>query len=193
MRRMTGSALIAALALVACTRADELPTGTQPVPMVKDSPAEMLADALVEADLAARTKDAAGLERALATIGALDARPMDPAAEAQLAHWQSQSPASLPPLRGRTLGPGFRKGTLTAGAAIRIEQTFLSGQKASVALSTPEGARLRLEVIDNTAQPICRDVAAAPVCEWIPIYSQRHLIQLTNVDRHDTRFYLVIE
>lgn len=193
MIRLAGLALVAASALGSCTHAGEVPVGSPPGQVTQNRPSEILADALAKADLAASTNDTKALARALATIGALGARPLDQTAQAELAQWQSQSPVTVPPLRGRTLGPGFRKGTLTAGADLRIEQTFLSGQKASVALSTPDRARLRLEVIDNAAETICRNVAMAPACEWIPIYTQRHVIQLTNVDRQDTRFYLVIE
>lgn len=193
MIRLTGLALVAVSALGSCTHAGEMPVDGSPGQVTQNTPSVILADALARADLAASTNDATALARALATMGALGARPLDPAAQAQLAQWQSRSPVTAPPLRGRTLGPGFRKGTLTAGAELRIEQTFLSGQKASVALSTPDRARLRLEVIDNTAATICRNIASAPACAWIPIHTQRHVIQLTNLDRRNTRFYLVIE
>jgi hypothetical protein len=40
---------------------------------------------------------------------------------------------------------------------------------------------------------VCQDVATTPACEWIPIFTQRHVIQLTNLGKQETRFYLVIE
>ena len=186
-------AMIMMSALASCAQIDEVAVVSAPAPTAKSSATVMLAAALADADVAAGTGNNGGLAQSLTTIAALDAHPLDPAAKAQLAQWQIQSPNTAPPLRGRTLGPGFRKGTLNAGGDLRIEQTFLSGQKASIALSTPGGSKLRLQVIDGAAKPVCQDVATTPACEWIPIFTQRHVIQLTNLGKQETRFYLVIE
>lgn len=186
-------AVIMMSALASCAQTGEMAAISPPAPTARGSATVMLAAALAQADMAASTDNDGGLTQSLTTIAALDARPLDPATEAQLAQWQSQSPDTAPPLRGRTLGPGFRQGTLTAGGDLRIEQTFLSGQKASIALSTPGGSKLRLQVIDGAAKAVCQDVATTPACEWIPVFTQRHVIQLTNLGKQQTRFYLVIE
>lgn len=158
-----------------------------------ESKAMALAEALAQADTAAKSGDAAGLAQPLAMIAALGARPLDPAGAAALADWQARNPDQRPPLRGRALGPGYRNGMLGAGADLRIDQLFLSGQKASIALSSPDGAPLRLQVIDGDDQPVCQHTAARPSCEWIPIFTQRHAIHLINPGRREARFYLVIE
>ncbi len=190
MMRLFALAATALSALVSCTPTME---GVTVAPLAKGSTAATLADALAKADAAASTGSDSDLAQPLAIIAALDARPLDASAQAQLADWRSRSPDTAPPLRGRTLGPGYRHGTLSAGGDLRIEQTFLSGQRASIALSTPGGSKLRLQVIDGAAKPVCQHVAASPSCEWIPVYTQRHVIQLTNPGRQKARFYLVIE
>lgn len=151
-----------------------------------------VADALALADKAARTGDDAALASPLATLAALGAQPLDDAAQSSLALWQAKAPDG-PPLRGRTLGPGYRYGTLNAGGDLQIEQTFLSGQKASIALFSPDAAQLRLQVIDGTSQAVCQHTAARPSCEWVPMFTQRHQIHVINPGRRKARFYLVVD
>lgn len=165
----------------------------QPEPGPPDSAAIVVADALAQADRAARADNDDALAGPLATIMALGAHPIDDAAQSTLALWQTKAPAKGPPLRGRTLGPGYRHGTLNAGGDLRIEQTFLSGQKASIALSSPDAAELRLQVIDGTSQAVCQHTAARPSCEWVPMFTQRHLIHVINPGRRKARFYLVVD
>ena len=190
MMRQFALALTVLPVLASCTPIAK----TAPVaPPAKASTAMIVADALAQADTAARADKDADLVQPLAILAALDARPLDASGQTQLADWRSRSPDTAPPLRGRTLGPGYHHGTLSAGGDLRIAQTFLSGQKASIALSTPSGTKLRIQVIDGAANPVCQHVAARPSCEWIPIYTQRHVIRLTNPSRQKTRFFLVIE
>lgn len=152
-----------------------------------------VADALALADKAARTGDDAALASPLATLTALGAQPLDDAAQSSLAQWQAKALDRGPPLRGRTLGPGYRHGTLNAGGDLQIEQTFLSGQKASIALSSPDAAQLRLQVIDGTSQAVCQHTASRPSCEWVPMFTQRHQIHVINPGRRKARFYLVVD
>ncbi|MDM7955267.1 hypothetical protein [Blastomonas sp.] len=166
----------------------------QPVAMPSDPATVRVANALVQADRAARSGDNAALTSPLATISALGAHPLDTAAQSTLALWQAKAPPdTAPPLRGRTLGPGYRHGTLKAGGDLQIEQTFLSGQKASIVLSSPDAAQLRLQVIDGASQAVCQHTAARPSCEWVPMFTQRHLIHVINPSRRKARFYLVVD
>ena len=66
-------------------------------------------------------------------------KPLDEASP-ELARWRAAA-AQEPPLRGPALGPGYRSGQLPAGRSEQLEQVFLSGKRASVALSAPSGAR----------------------------------------------------
>lgn len=189
MRRLAAWMVVAIPLMASCSQ----PALQPRAPVAQATNAMVLADALASADAAATSGKDADLAKPLAIIAALSARPLDAATQAELAAWQARSPETSPPLRGRTLGPGYRHGTLGAGGDLRIEQTFLSGQKASIALSSSTGSRLRLQVIDGTAQPVCQHVAERPSCEWTPLYTQRHVIHLANPGKQTARFYLVIE
>ena len=144
-----------------------------------------------EAEAAARQIPA--LAGALADVEALGGRPVDPADEAQLLAWRAQSGAPPIPMRGRTLGRGYRSGTITPGSNTVIEQTFLSGQKASIALSAADGKVLGLSVLDGKDQPVCREQSQRTSCSWVPLFTQRHTIRLRNPGPGEVRYYLVID
>jgi hypothetical protein len=167
-------------------------------PLSEVSPAEQtpetrLAAALAAADAAAATGDRPALVRALADIEALGGRPEDRDGEAQLVAWQAKSGTPSIPLRGRTLGPGYRSGTITPGSNMVIAQTFLSGQKASIAVSAVDGKPLGLSVLDGEDKPVCREQAQRASCRWVPLFTQRHTIQVRNPGPREVRYYLVID
>lgn len=193
MRRRTLTILVTACALVAgCA---SVPPGAPlagAVPATQ-TPGARLAAALAAADAAAATGDQPALVRALADIEALGGRPDDPAGEAQLSAWHAKSGAAPIPLRGRTLGRGYRSGTITPGSNLVIAQTFLSGQKASIAVSAVDGKALGLSVLDGKDQPVCREQSQRASCSWIPLFTQRHTIQVRNPGPREVRYYLVID
>lgn len=155
--------------------------------------AVQIAQALAEAENADRRGDVETLTRSVVMIRNLDAQPLDEAGKAQLAFWEAKLPEGLPPLRGRTLGAGYRSGVLAAGVDTKIEQTFLSGQKAAIAVSAVDGSKIGLHITNGEAQSVCNELAARPSCKWIPIFTQRHVIILSNPGRKKVKFYLVIE
>ena len=185
--------LLACFLAAGCTSGAVQAPGPARLPMADASPQERLADALAAADLAARTGDRAGLASALADLEALRARPLEPAGEAQLAAWRRASGFEPIPMRGRTLGRGYRSGTINAGSDVVIEQTFLSGQRASIALSSADDGELALNVLDGREQSVCREQARRSTCSWVPLFTQRHTIRLTNRGREDVRYYLVVD
>jgi hypothetical protein len=152
-----------------------------------------LAAALAAAEVAAVAGDRPALVRALADIEALGGRPEDPAGEALLAAWRETSGTTPIPLRGRTLGRGYRSGTITPGSQMVIAQTFLSGQKASIAVSAVDGKPLGLNVLDGKDQPVCREQSQRASCSWVPLFTQRHTIQVRNPGPREVRYYLVID
>ena len=193
MRKRTLSPLVLACALVAgCASlpAQRPPAGAEAAP---ETPEGRLAAALAAADVAAASGDRPGLTRALADIEALGGRPDDAAGELQLAAWQARTGAASIPLRGRTLGRGYRSGTITPGSNMVIAQTFLSGQKASIAVSAVDGKALGLSVLDGKDKPVCREQSQRASCSWVPLFTQRHTIQVRNPGRREVRYYLVID
>lgn len=102
--------------------------------------------------------------------------------------------AGEPPFRGRVLGPGYQQGWLDAGAEMKLEQQFLAGQRATVAVAGAVGkgnAPLVLTVAEPGETPVCRDAARA--CRWLPLYTQRYAITLRNTGAARVKYYLVLD
>lgn len=93
-------------------------------------------------------------------------------------------------VRGRLLGRGYQLGWIEAGAELKMEQQFLAGQPATVAVTAPGAAPLVLTVAEPGEQPVCR---AARGCRWRPIYTQRYAITLRNPGATRVRYYLIVE
>ena len=95
-------------------------------------------------------------------------------------------------MRGRPLGPGFRSGSLPPGESEQLEQVFLSGKRASVALSAPSGARLKLEVADRSQEAVCGKEGNPTHCQWVPLFTDRYRIRIVNPGRTEVRYFLVV-
>jgi hypothetical protein len=95
-------------------------------------------------------------------------------------------------MRGRSLGPGYRSGQLRAGRSEQLEQVFLSGTRASVALSAPSGARLRLEVQDRSDDAVCGKEGNPNHCQWVPLFTGRYRIRIVNPGATAVRYFLVV-
>jgi len=84
-------------------------------------------------------------------------------------------------------------GTLAKGNSVVIEQVFLAGQDARVAVQALERGTLRLEVTDTDRRAPCAPpVGLQARCQWVPLYTQRFAIRLTNAARAATSYYLVV-
>jgi hypothetical protein len=153
--------------------------------------AERLAIALADGDSAFRRSDKAGLTEALRRIDALGGRPFDEASP-DLRQWR-QAANQEPPMRGRPLGPGYRSGLVSPGSSELIEQVFLSGKRASVALSIPGRGRLTLQVQNGRDEPVCGKESNASHCQWVPIFTDRYRIKIANPGRTAVRYFLVVQ
>ena len=182
--RIASLALLAALGGCAMTPQPESP--------VAEGPANETALLLAEADTAFRDGTPVQLGQVLAELGALGINPLDEAGEQELALWTQK--AEMPPAwRGRVLGPGYLTGTLPGRGSRTIEQTFLSGRKAAIAARSPDGDTVGIRVIDRNDEPLCKQVGARVSCQWVPLYTHRHQIEVYNPGRDKLRYFLVIE
>lgn len=193
MRKQMLSTVIGMCALVAGCASVPVSAPFGEAGPATQTPHGRLAAALAAADVAAASGDSPALARALADIEALGGRPDDAVGALQLAAWQAKTGGVSIPLRGRTLGRGYRSGTITPGSNMVIAQTFLSGQKASIAVSAVDGKPLGLSVLDGKDQPVCREQSQRASCSWIPLFTQRHTIQVRNPGPREVRYYLVID
>jgi hypothetical protein len=164
------------------------------------APAPDRVDAVSQALARGVAAEAAGDARTLLEAARLlesnGARPE--AGEPDLAsRWRAQALArgvrdSEAPLRGRALGPAYRRGRLDPGAALATDQVFLAGQKAMVALVPEPGRALSIRVAAPD-QPIC-DLPAQPpraTCAWLPLFTSRVTIRIANRSPAPASYYLV--
>ncbi len=169
-------------------------TSGEPLAIAAEGPAsdaERLALALAAADEAFARDDKTQLTAALRRIDALDATPLDENAT-ELTQWR-QAADLTPPTRGRPLGPGFRSGEISPGRSEQLEQVFLSGERASIALSSPSKAQLTLEVHNRREEPVCDARRGSNHCQWVPIFTDRYRIRIVNSGQTAVRYFLVIE
>ncbi len=183
---------IAALALAGCASAPDCCSQPESSSSVAaSSVAERLVVALVDADLAFARGDKGRLTEALRRIDSLGGRPLDQTSS-DIREWR-QAADQAPPMRGRTLGPGYRSGRVSAGGTEQIEQVFLSGKRASVALSFPGGGRLSLQVQNGREEAVCGKESNPSHCQWVPIFTDRYRIRIANPGETAVRYFLVIE
>ena len=185
--------IFAAAALVSgCSTVRNPPRLVENTQPADTSPAARMAQALAAAHRADAERDSEAMGEALTVLDSLGAQPLDEGARLARARWEELRPAGLPPMRGRTLGPGFKSGTIRAGGKAVIEQTFLAGKKASIALSAPSGAPLELGVRDPEPRLLCEKRGVEANCSWIPVFTGRYRIELANPGRRSADYYLVI-
>ncbi|HUD28116.1 MAG TPA: hypothetical protein VMQ93_04535 [Novosphingobium sp.] len=155
---------------------------------------ERVALALSTAQTAQTRSDPAALARALAVIERAGARPLDDwQGEDPVPAWRALVTEAPSPLRGSPLGPGYRAGKAPPGRADSFEQVFLSGKKASIALSTPSDTPLTLQVLDADRRPVCTTADARRACRWVPLFTQRYVIEVRNGGNRVAEYFLVVE
>ena len=159
-----------------------------------DAPAERVADAIAAGEAAMADGQPAGLAAAARRLDRLAARPIDGQADLA-AQWRARSGGKDggSPLRGRALGPAYRGGQLAAGARIDIVQIFLGGE-AAVIVVVPQAGRsltMRIAAVDRSA--VCGQTVLSPkaTCRWLPIFTTRFRISVTNPGAIPARYYLV--
>ena len=178
----------ACLVLGACAAGPGLPLDTADRPLPDE---EQLASDLAAAALAFDEGDLEGLRNAVIAIESSAGTPADEPSRALLAQWRNGIDG-LPISRGRTLGPGFRSGVLPPGRALSLEQSFLAGEAARIALSTPDSRPIELRVT-NGEKTICVKTAERSSCRWVPIFSARYSIALRNGSNRRVRYLLGID
>ena len=186
---MTRLALPALLGLMsaACSAA-EPPAAS--LPASAETRAEAVAALLAGAEADAAAGETGALSRRLARLSALGAAPAEDAGEDPVPVWRAAAGADAVPFRGRALGPAYRRGTLAADGELELTQTFLSGKKAVIAVSSPAGTAPALRVVSASGETVCE---SATSCRWTPVFTERYTIVLRNTARMARAYYLVVE
>jgi hypothetical protein len=161
---------------------------------IPEGQAERVAEALLMAERAERAGDQAALAQAAERLDRLGAAPQTEADMARLGGWMASLPATAAPMRGRALGPAYRSAALDPGGRTQLNQTFLGGRSAQIVLRVSRGPVPRLVVRDQADRQVCKAPADDPVkCRWVPIYTQRHSIEIVNTGPQMSEFYIVFD
>lgn len=190
-----GALLATAFWLVGCASTPE-PAAPPPALASKTAitPALRVAADLAAAEQAEVAGDTAALFAAVARLSNRGVQPLDPSAEAILARWSGVAGVRPAPLRGRALGPGFRRGTLAPRESRALEQLFLAGKPAEISLQSNSTPGLRLTLRDAKARIVCNhDPASGRSCRFTPIFSQRYGIEIANGGQGDASYFLVFD
>lgn len=157
------------------------------------STAGKVASALARGETAFAAGDLETLRSVIRELEALGAAPDDASSADLVTQWRQSVPDLHPPMRGRALGPAYRKGQLEGQSVERIDQLFLSGKKASVALEGPSGRRADLAIFDADNNAVCGPKDKDRRCQWIPVFTQRYRIEIANPGGSPISYFLVIE
>ncbi len=155
--------------------------------------AEQVGTALAMAAEAERRNDTAALARAALQLEQLGARPQTDSDNAALQRWRSALPATAPPMRGRALGPAYRSGKLGPGTAMQLNQTFLGGRSAQIIVRVAHGTVPSLVVHDQSDRQVCAARTDPIRCRWVPLYTQRHRIEMVNSGNEMSQFFVVFD
>lgn len=193
MRPLTTFAMALWLAGCASTPPPDT-TAASAVPDAPVSSALRVAADLAAAEHAEAAGDTAALAAAVSRLRNRGARALDPAAEASLSRWSAVTGSGLAPLRGRALGPGFRRDTLAPGESRVLEQLFFAGKPAEISLGGSSDSRLRLTLRDAKTRAVCQhDPASGRSCRFTPLFSQRYGIEIANGGQSDATYFLVFD
>jgi hypothetical protein len=194
MIRSVVLAAVTALTLASCAGSEAAPGAVATAPAPVPPRAEQLAEALLLADSAEQRGDTAALAKAALMIDRLGPEAQTDSDAETLRRWRAVLPADAPPpLRGRALGPGYRSAVLMPGAATQLSQTFLGGRSARIVVKIAQGSALKLMVRDQAEREVCRADTDPVNCRWMPLYTQRHRIEIVNTGREVSRIYIVFD
>jgi len=189
--------------LTACTgvasgSAAQTSPGQIAMPAVDASAVMRTADAIVAGQVGATNSDAEALRTAAQTLESLGARPDGDQENNLSKSWSEQAnlldPSTTPPVyRGRALGPSYKKGIVSARSRVSIDQIFLAGRKASVALVPASPKPMSIEISDGKGKNICiRRTSLKPAnCEWLPLFTERYKINIRTSESRPVTYYLV--
>lgn len=189
------------LLAAACTGTDELALSPASSPGaaqegtrgLASGQVESVAEALLIAAQAERAQDGAALARAALQLERLGATPQTDGDVAAMKRWRASLPADAAPMRGRALGPAYRSAALDPGGTTQLNQTFLGGRSAQIVLRVSRGPVPRLVVRDQSGRQVCA-VGDDPVkCRWVPLYTQRHRIEIVNSGPELSEFFIVFD
>lgn len=198
------------LSLSACAPVPSAPVAIVPPRLADDdrnetraiaADARSVGDILASGFTAEARGDGAGLYGAAMALQSLGAHPEDGTDDLARQWMKRANELGVRPsmqvaytFRGRTLGPGYRQGRVGARGQFRTHQSFNAGQRAEIVLVPMDEAPLSLDVVDEDGAQVC---SVAPStrnlgCRWVPTFTGRSDIDVTNDNDRAVSFYIVL-
>lgn len=176
---------------------------TAPTPsgdeIAQDSDVARVADAIAMGNQANEAADSEHLMQAAKVLDVLGARPADSGDEDLAKLWAAtairQNPQINPPVyRGRVLGPAYKKGVVSSHDVIILEQLFLAGKKASIALVPSPESEVSVSVKNSQGSAICvrPNMRKRASCQWLPVFTERYQIHIKNETQQNISYHLVL-
>ena len=199
---LTLSAIIGfGLVVPGCSQANSETLETTPAQTVPQIHAAIL-EIIESGDKAKAAKDGKALSQAAALLAQLGAKPFDTDTPDLINDWRkaaSNMQADAPAYRGRVKGPAYRKKVLAPGAHEVLEEIYYASEKAELTLKALSGGVLALRIAEqpsqdnNDTKPVCtlRIEAAPASCQWLPLWTAKYNITITNNSQQPIPYLLV--
>ena len=98
-----------------------------------------------------------------------------------------------PPLRGRVLGPLYRRGVVAPHVEARSEQAFHGGQLARVTLAPAQpGISLHVHGTADARLVTCRQ-RQVHECAWLPLFTERYRLVVRNSGNRSVTYFLTMD
>ena len=192
MRGMQAMIVGLAWALAACVSAPDAP----PLPAVAELEERAESPAALAVSLLSAAEASPDGESRLPYVQRLDSlgvRVEQDQADDPLSAWRADIVQKGPVWRGRTLGPAYRRARLAPGESMAMEQVFYAGERAEIAAQASRGAKVELAIRDREAKKVCaRTLSPQARCLWLPRFTERFAITLTNHGTKPASIYLVL-
>ncbi len=170
---------------------------------------EILLGIIQVGDKAKLDKDAQAMADAALALTQIGAKPLGDSAPDLAKEWKDAALAIEPSLqdiafRGRVKGPAYRKKVLAAGATEVLQEIYYASEKAELSLQTlsgqtVSGQALELNIVEQaenvtgSIEAVCTlKLSAEPAtCQWLPLWTAKYNITITNHSKSPVPYLLV--
>ncbi len=168
-----------------------------------------LLDIIQTGDQAKIEKNATAMAEAALALSRIGAKPLGENTPDLAQEWKAAATALQPGLqevayRGRVKGPAYRKKILAAGATEILQEIYYASEKAELSLQTLSGKTisdqsLELSIVEQAgnvmgkAEAVCTlKLNAEPAsCQWLPLWTAKYNITITNHGKSPVPYLLV--
>lgn len=203
------AAVSAGLALSACNQNQPQTETAKAAPANLPETHTALLDIIQTGDKAKLEQDAKAMADAAFALSQIGAKPLGENAPDLAKEWKDAAFKISPDLqeinfRGRVKGPAYRKKTLDAGATEILQEIYYASEKAELSLQTLSGKTisgqsLELSIVEQAenvtggTEAVCKlKLNAEPItCQWLPLWTAKYNITITNHGKSSVPYLLV--